>query len=120
MLCQGLLFRVGYCLVEQRFPGNLRLLGWPLTGRESTKNLAHTPRKIEHLRKSSRSSDSGEEVLPTSDLFYGIRMPTVLASFLTPLTQFTERNPSSPVRRNREEESHSSTPTLVIETCPRI
>lgn len=29
----GLLFRVGYCLVEQRFPGNLRLLGWPLNFR---------------------------------------------------------------------------------------
>lgn len=38
LLCQGLLFRVGYwdLLVEQRFPGNLCLLGWPLTGREST------------------------------------------------------------------------------------
>lgn len=30
----------------------------------STQNLAHTPRKIEHLRKSSRSSDSREKVLP--------------------------------------------------------
>lgn len=102
------------------FSRQSQLIRWPLTGRESTQNLAHTPRKIEHLRKSSRSSDSREKVLPTSDLFYWIRMPTVLAPFLTPLTQFTERNPSSPVRRNREEESHSSTPTLVIETCPRI
>jgi hypothetical protein len=41
------------------FPGNISLLGWPLTGRESTQNLAHKPRKIEHLQKSSRSSDSG-------------------------------------------------------------
>jgi hypothetical protein len=53
LVMPGSPFRVGYWdLVEQRFPGNLCLLGWPLTGRESTQNLAHTPRKIEHLPKS--------------------------------------------------------------------